>query len=119
MPSGRVLAALAGLAVVCTAVAFLLFFRLIAEVGPARASVITYINPAVAVALGVSVLGERFTPSMAGAFALILGGSVLATRSGQRRARIPEPSADPGPSGGLRGVVPPDQHSAPAPLSQP
>jgi drug/metabolite transporter (DMT)-like permease len=91
MPSGRVLAALAGLAVVCTAVAFLLFFRLIAEVGPARASVITYINPAVAVALGVSVLGERFTPSMAGAFALILGGSVLATRSGQRRARIPEP----------------------------
>jgi drug/metabolite transporter (DMT)-like permease len=119
MPSGRVLAALAGLAVVCTAVAFLLFFRLIAEVGPARASVITYINPAVAVALGVSVLGERLTPSMAGAFALILGGSVLATRPDQRRARIPEPSAEPGPSGGLGGVVPPDQHGAPAPLSQP
>ena len=91
MPSLRVLAALAGLAVVCTAVAFLLFFRLIAEVGPARASVITYVNPAVAVVLGVSVLGERFTPSMAGAFALILGGSVLATRSGQRRAQIPDP----------------------------
>jgi drug/metabolite transporter (DMT)-like permease len=43
------------------------------------------------VALGVSVLGERFTPSMAGAFALILGGSVLATRSGQRQAAFPEP----------------------------
>jgi drug/metabolite transporter (DMT)-like permease len=84
VPSGKVLAALAGLAVVCTASAFLLFFRLIAEVGPARASVITYVNPAVAVTLGVTVLGERFTPAMAGAFALILGGSVLATRSGQR-----------------------------------
>lgn len=49
LPSAKVLAAVAGLAVICTAVAFLLFFRLIAEVGPARASVITYINPAVAV----------------------------------------------------------------------
>jgi drug/metabolite transporter (DMT)-like permease len=71
VPSTRVLAALAGLAVVCTAAAFLLFFRLIAEIGPARASVITYVNPAVAVALGVSVLGERLTLAMAGAFALI------------------------------------------------
>src|SRR5258708_25887933 len=44
-PSGRVLAALAGLAVVCTAAAFLLFFRLIAEVGPARAGAITSTNP--------------------------------------------------------------------------
>jgi drug/metabolite transporter (DMT)-like permease len=85
LPSARVLAALAGLAVVCTAAAFLLFFRLIAEVGPARATVITYVNPAVAVALGVSVLGEPLTPWMVAAFALILAGSVLATRSGQRR----------------------------------
>ena len=90
-PSWRVLGALAGLAVVCTAAAFVIFFKLIAEVGPARASVITYVNPAVAVALGVSVLGERFTLSMAGAFALILGGSVLATRAGQRRGALPEP----------------------------
>ncbi len=59
LPSAKVLAAVAGLAVICTAVAFLLIFRLIAEVHPARASVITYINPAVAVAIGVSVLGER------------------------------------------------------------
>ena len=87
VPSARVLAALAALAVICTAAAFLLFFRLIAEVGPARASVITYVNPAVAVTLGVAVLGERFTPAMAGAFALILGGSVLATRRRAARAR--------------------------------
>src|ERR1017187_7095337 len=85
MPSARVLAALAALAVVCTAVAFVLFFRLIAEVGPARATVITYVNPAVAVALGVSVLGEPLTPEIVAAFALILAGSVLATRSGLRR----------------------------------
>jgi drug/metabolite transporter (DMT)-like permease len=88
-PSARVLGALAGLAIICTAAAFVVFFRLIAEVGPARASVITYINPAVAVSLGVSVLGERLTPAMAGAFALIIVGSVLATRPGGREARRP------------------------------
>jgi drug/metabolite transporter (DMT)-like permease len=90
MPSARVLAALAGLAVVCTAAAFLLFFRLIAEVGPARATVITYVNPAVAVILGVSVLGEPLTLGMVAAFALILAGSVFATRAGLGR---------PGPAG--------------------
>ena len=80
-PSGTVLASLAGLAVVCTALAFVLFFALIGEVGPARASVITYVNPAVAVALGILALGERLTTTMAVAFVLILGGSVLATRT--------------------------------------
>jgi drug/metabolite transporter (DMT)-like permease len=82
VPAGKVLASLAGLAVVCTAAAFVLFFALIAEAGPARASVITYVNPAVAVILGILVLGERLTASMAAAFVLILGGSVFATRSG-------------------------------------
>ncbi len=81
LPSAQVLAALAGLGVICTAAAFLIFFRLIAEVGPARATVITYVNPAVAVALGVLVLGERLTPAIGVSFALILGGSVLATRA--------------------------------------
>jgi drug/metabolite transporter (DMT)-like permease len=54
-------------------------------VGPARATVITYVNPAVAVTLGVSVLGEPLTPEIVAAFVLILAGSVLATRSGLRR----------------------------------
>jgi drug/metabolite transporter (DMT)-like permease len=81
VPSARVLGSLAGLAVVCTAVAFVFFFRLIAEVGAARATVITYVNPAVAVVLGVAVLGERLTPAIVASFALILIGSVLATRS--------------------------------------
>jgi len=91
MPSLRVLAALAGLAVVCTAAAFLIFFQLINEVGPTRASVITYVNPAVAVALGVGVLGEQFTPAMAGAFVLIIGGSVLATRRSAGRQPATQP----------------------------
>ena len=85
------LGSLAALGVLCTAIAFVLFFRLIAEVGPARATVITYVNPAVAVALGVSVLGEPLTPAIVAAFVLILTGSVLATRSGLPR---PQPAAD-------------------------
>ncbi len=108
LPSARVLGAMAGLAVLCTAVAFLLFFALIAEVGPARASVITYINPAVAVGLGVWVLSERLTPAMAVSFALILGGSVLATRGGRRgtedlAAEVAPRQADLGDRGGLPG----------------
>src|SRR5579863_7315799 len=92
VPSVQVLLALAGLGVVCTAAAFLIFFRLIAEVGPARATVITYVNPAVAVALGVLVLGEHLTPAIVASFVLILSGSVLATRSGR-----PGPRPAPGP----------------------
>src|SRR6266568_4756350 len=87
-PSAAVLGSLAGLGVLCTALAFVLFFQLIAEVGPARATVITYVNPAVAVALGVGVLGEPLTPAIAAAFVLILSGSVLATRSGRPRPRL-------------------------------
>jgi hypothetical protein len=71
-----------------------LFFQLIAEVGPARATVITYVNPAVAVALGVGVLGEPLTPEIIAAFGLILAGSVLATRSGQPAAAGGEHVAD-------------------------
>ena len=86
-PSAAVLGSLAGLGVLCTALAFVLFFQLIAEAGPARATVITYVNPAVAVALGVAVLGEPLTPAIVAAFVLILAGSVLATRSGQPALR--------------------------------
>ena len=78
-PSGKAVLAVLALAVVCTAVAFLVFFRLVAEVGAARSTVITYVNPAVAVLLGVLVLDESFTVATAAGFALILLGSVLAT----------------------------------------
>ncbi|MCV7424801.1 EamA family transporter [Mycobacterium yunnanensis] len=80
MPSARVLVAVATLAVVCTAVAFIVFFALIREVGPTRALVFTYVNPAVALAAGVVVLSEPLTPWNVAGLALILGGSVLATR---------------------------------------
>ena len=53
--------------------------------GPARAMVFTYVNPAVAVALGVVVLGEPLTAGIVAAFALILAGSVLATRASRPR----------------------------------
>jgi drug/metabolite transporter (DMT)-like permease len=87
VPSAQVLASLAALGVICTALAFILFFKLIAEVGPARAVVITYVNPAVAVALGVAVLGEPLTAGIVAAFVLILAGSVLATRPSRPSAR--------------------------------
>jgi drug/metabolite transporter (DMT)-like permease len=85
VPSVNVLLSLAGLGVICTAAAFAIFFRLIAEVGPARATVITYVNPAIAVALGVIVLNEHLTATTGIAFVLILGGSILATRPGSAR----------------------------------
>ncbi len=90
MPSGQVLAALAGLALICTALAFVVFFALIQEVGPARALVFTYINPAVAVLAGVLLLDEELTLTVVLSFALILGGSVLATASQPKSA---DPSA--------------------------
>jgi drug/metabolite transporter (DMT)-like permease len=83
-PSARVLAAVAVLAAVCTALAFVLFLRLVAEVGPARATVITYVNPAVAIGLGVLLLDEPFTPAVGTGFVLVLTGSVLATSSRHR-----------------------------------
>jgi drug/metabolite transporter (DMT)-like permease len=80
MPSTRVLLALGGLAVICTALAFIVFFALIREVGAARALVFTYINPAIALAAGVLVLHEPLTLWNVAALTLILAGCVLATR---------------------------------------
>ena len=84
-PSGEVIAAVLALGIVCTAIAFLIFFALIAEVGPVRATVITYVNPAVAVTLGVLLLHEPLTAGIAVGFALILAGSVLAARAAPER----------------------------------
>ncbi|MEU7763810.1 DMT family transporter [Nocardia sp. NPDC049190] len=68
-----------GLAILCTAVAFLFFFALISEVGPARATVVAYINPAVAILLGVAALHEPMTAGMAIGFPLVILGSILGT----------------------------------------
>jgi drug/metabolite transporter (DMT)-like permease len=89
MPSKHVVESVLGLAVVCTALAFLIFFALIAEVGPLRATVITYVNPAIAAILGVTLLSEHVTAGMLAGFVLVLIGCFLAT--GRSREAIPEP----------------------------
>lgn len=90
-----------GLAVVCTGLAFVVFFRLIAEIGPARAGLITFANPVVALALGAIFLHERITAFTVGGFVLVLLGCLLATR----------------PSGG--GLRPAVAASPPPPAARP
>jgi len=96
LPSTQVLLSILVLGVVCTAVAFLLFFALINEVGPIRATIITYFNPAVALVLGVLLLHEPFTVALAIGFALIAAGSFVATRRARGMAQpgnaLPEAS---------------------------
>jgi drug/metabolite transporter (DMT)-like permease len=97
LPSTQVLLAILILGVVCTAVAFLVFFALIGEVGPIRSTIITYFNPAVALVLGVLLLHEPFTVGLAVGFALIAIGSFVATRrsAGMRRPGGALPEAAP------------------------
>jgi drug/metabolite transporter (DMT)-like permease len=80
LPSALALASMVILGVVCTALAMLLMFYLVTHAGASRAAVITYINPAVAALLGVSLLHERLGTGGILAFVLILLGSWLATR---------------------------------------
>jgi drug/metabolite transporter (DMT)-like permease len=79
-PPADALWAVLGLAVICTGIAFVVFFALIAEIGPTRATMITFANPAVAVVLGAVVLDESITLATLGGFALVVGGCWLATR---------------------------------------
>jgi drug/metabolite transporter (DMT)-like permease len=77
--SGEAIAALLVLGLLCTAAAFVLYGMLIAEVGAGRALVVTYINPVIAVGLGVAILGERPGAGAIAGLLLILAGSWLAT----------------------------------------
>ena len=79
MLSPLALLSLGVLGVACTAAGLVAYFRLIADAGPSRAAVITYVNPAVAVVLGVAVLGERLGPVSVVGLVLILAGSWLST----------------------------------------
>lgn len=97
MPSDNALGSIAILAVVCTAAAFLAFAALIVEVGPVRATVITYVNPAVAAVLGVLVLREALTPTMVIGFVLVILGSTLATRRPAIASPVPA-AAEPAPA---------------------
>jgi drug/metabolite transporter (DMT)-like permease len=93
LPSGWTIVSVLVLALVCTALAFVLFFKLIAEAGPVRATVITFVNPAVAVALGVVVLGERLTWGIVLGFPLVLLGSYWATRPTRQTTATDVPPA--------------------------
>lgn len=94
VPSDRVVVSVAVLSLVCTVLALVLFFALILEVGPNRALVITFVNPAVAVVLGILVLSEPLTVGTVLGFPLVLLGCVLSTRRSRPRSPVTEQTAD-------------------------
>ncbi len=79
VPSVGAIACVVALGLVCTAAAFVIFSVLIAEAGTSRATVITYVNPVIAVGLGVTLLGERPGAGSVAGLLLILAGSWLST----------------------------------------
>jgi drug/metabolite transporter (DMT)-like permease len=94
-------AALIALGVGGTGIAFVLFYKLIADVGPARASMVSYVAPAFSIVYGVLLLGEHLTVAAIGGLALILAGSWLGaqgrlprflSRSGPSRSSAPAPA---------------------------
>ena len=91
----RAAGAVVGLGVLCTAAAFMVFFALIAEVGPARATVITYINPAVAIVLGALVLNEPLTIGMAIGFPLVILGAIIGTARSRKAGPVVPAVASP------------------------
>jgi drug/metabolite transporter (DMT)-like permease len=88
-PSLAASLSLVGLGLFCTAAALVLYGILIAEAGASRALVITYVNPVVAVALAIAILGERPGLGAVAGLPLILAGSWLSTRSHRPRRRLP------------------------------
>jgi drug/metabolite transporter (DMT)-like permease len=104
-PSAGAFAAIVVLGLLCTALAFVVFNLLIAEAGPSRASVITYVNPVVAVALGVAILGERPGAGAIAGLLLILAGCWLSTGGRLppgRRLRVPARRRERAPAGAIR-----------------
>ena len=85
-PPASAWAAVAALALACTAVAYILYFRLIVNVGPAKAIAVTFLIPVFGILWGAVVLGEAVTPRMVGACAIILAGTALTTGLFPRRA---------------------------------
>ena len=88
MPGPAALWSIAVLGVVCTVLGLVVFFQLIAEAGPSRASIITYVNPLVALIAGVVVLHEQVGVMSLLGLVLILGGSWIATGNNRTSPRI-------------------------------
>lgn len=114
LPDPGVLASLLVLGLVCTAIAELTFFAPVAEVGASRGTVFTYVNPAVAVLLGVVFLGEPLGATIIAGFLLILLGSWLSTGG-----RLPPRLRDsPAPVGAqYHDRVPPRRDDASRPIA--
>lgn len=87
VPTLRSTGSLVALGILCTAVAFLGFFALIREVGPVRAPLFTYVNPIVAILLGVILLGEPLSAGLVLGFPLVILGCWLAATGGRLRRR--------------------------------
>lgn len=80
MPSTEAVMATIGLGIICTALAFWVFFLVLDEIGPARASLVVYPNTAVAVVLGIFLLDEALTLAIAIGLPMVLLGSYFASR---------------------------------------
>jgi drug/metabolite transporter (DMT)-like permease len=102
-PSAPVLTSVVVLAVVCSAAALTIMFALIAEVGPVRATAVTYVNPAVALVAGAVVLGEPVTGWSLAGFALILAGCCLVAL--RRRPDGPAPERSSAVTAGRDGAA--------------
>lgn len=98
VPTLRSGLSLVALGILCTALAFLGFFALIGEVGPVRAPLFTYVNPIVAIVLGVLLLGESLSVGLAIGFPLVIVGCWLAATGGRVRPRRPPAASVPDPS---------------------
>lgn len=77
VPPLHVVLSMLGLAVFCTALAYIIYFRLIASAGATNAALVTFLVPVSAILLGVFILHERFTPIQAAGMALILAGLIV------------------------------------------
>ena len=100
-PGFDAIASLVALGVGGTGIAFVLFYTLIAEIGPARAAMVSYVAPAFSIVYGVVLLGESLTIASVAGLGLILAGSWLGaqgrlpgflSRSGPSRSSAPAPA---------------------------
>lgn len=78
--TGSVLTSLLGLGLICSAFAYVLYYRLIADLGPTRALTVTFLIPPFGVAWSALLLGEPLSPVLAGSGVLIVAGTVLVLR---------------------------------------
>jgi drug/metabolite transporter (DMT)-like permease len=79
-PSTEAILATVGLGIICTALAFWIFFLVLEEIGPARASLVVYPNTAVAIVLGIFLLDEKLTLAIVIGLPMVLLGSYFASR---------------------------------------